>query len=146
MRVKVDDVKMLLSWANPFMLRNELGCLMKFETTQQAYFYVLKKLYELAPVGFVDVVLMMMDLQGLTVNEACNICPEKQYAYIEWWNLESERTQFKLKYVLRLLLKPAELYLDESVFSEALEAFNKLFGGAMSEELNKHNLHIQTPI
>lgn len=120
------DFQEHLRQANPFMIRGKDDRLVWFEDAKEAYQMLLQDLWSQFPAGFVDVRLFMMQRQGLSSDKCCDICPEKQYAYIHWWDLQNPDVQYKLKYVLRLLLVPSGLPLDESLFEAALETLDSM--------------------
>lgn len=111
---------------NPFALLNKDGRLVWFNDAREAYQLILQHLWSQFPAGFVDVRLFMMQCQGLSSDKCCDICPEKQYAYIHWWDLKNPDVQFKLKYVLRLLLVPSGLPLDDELFEIAITTLDSL--------------------
>lgn len=122
----MDRMRERLANQNPFAVQNKDGRLIWYQDAKEAYQLLLQDLWSQFPAGFVDVRLFMMQRQGLSPDKCCDICPEKQYAYIHWWDLQNPDVQFKLKYVLRLLLVPSGLSLDESLFEVALETLDSL--------------------
>ena len=120
------DFQEHLRQANPFMIRGKDDRLVWFEDAKEAYQMLLQDLRSQFPAGFVDVPLFMLARQGVMPNAYIQICPEKQYAYIHWWDLQNPDVQFKLKYVLRLLLVPSGLPLDDELFEVAITTLDDL--------------------
>ena len=138
------DFQEHLRQANPFMIRGKDDRLVWFEDAKEAYQLLLQDLWSQFPAGFVDVRLFMMQRQGLSPDKCCDICPEKQYAYIHWWDLQNPDVQYKLKYVLRLLLVPTGLPLDESLFEVAIDTLDSLLEELGVKDTMKQylNLHV----
>ncbi len=143
MKIDKKDFKSVVGRVNPFLLRNDTG-LGVFESAKECYQLVLMALWNDYPCGFVDVPLFMMRHQRLNSQQANYVCPVKQYAYIAWWNLQDENVQFKLKYVLRLFLKPSGLSLDEDLFLNAIENLDYLLDkqGVKDTMKQYQNLHV----
>ena len=137
-----------LAKQNPFMVRNNLDLLIFFEDAKEAYQMMLQDLWSQFPAGFVDVRLFMMQRQGLSPDKCCDICPEKQYAYIHWWDLQNPDVQFKLKYVLRLLLVPSGLPLDDELFEIAITTLDSLLEkqGVKDTLKQYQNLHVRPAV
>lgn len=138
------DFQEHLRQANPFMIRGKDDRLVWFEDAKEAYQMLLQDLWSQFPAGFVDVPLFMMKRQGMLPNQYVQICPEKQYAYIHWWDLQNFDVQFKLKYILRLLLVPSGLPLDESLFEVAVNTLDDLLEKqGVKDTLKQYlNLHV----
>ena len=133
-----------LAKQNPFAILNKEDRFVWYEDAKEAYQLILQDLWSQFPAGFVDVPLFMMVRQGLSSDKCCDICPEKQYAYIHWWDLHNPDVQFKLKYVLRLLLTPWGFSLDESLFEVAIETLESLLEKQDVKDTLKQicNLHV----
>lgn len=140
----MDRMRERLANQNPFAVQNKDGKLVWYQDAKEAYQLLLQDLWSPFPAGFVDVRLFMMQRQGLSPDKCCDICPEKQYAYIHWWDLQNPDVQYKLKYVLRLLLVPTGLSLDESLFEVAVNTLDILLEEmGVKDEIKQHqNLHV----
>lgn len=140
----MDRMRERLANQNPFAVQNKDGKLVWYQDAKEAYQLILQDLWSQFPAGFVDVRLFMMIRQGLSPDKCCDICPEKQYAYIHWWDLHNPDVQFKLKYVLRLLLVPSGLSLDESLFEVAIDTLDSMLinMGVMDKLKTICNLHV----
>lgn len=145
MKVNDKDIKTVLALSNPFMFRMDDGRLCSFVKTEDCYIIAMFSLYNNFPAGFVDVPLFMMSKQNLSPKEANRICPEKQYAYIEWWNLECPKTLYKLRYVFRLLLKVGDFVLNDDFFDRAVRGLQDYIR-QHNVNNNKNNLHVLSPI
>lgn len=145
MKVSSNDIKTILAKTNPFMLRMNDGRLCTYEDIDVCYYVIMERLFKDFPAGYVDVILFMLTYQQLTDKVAAKICPEKQYAYIEWWKLDKFDVQFKLKYIFKLLLKVGEFQFHEESFDRALETL-KLGIERRELKLNKNNLITLSPI
>lgn len=140
----MDRMRERLANQNPFAVQNKDGRLVWYKDAKEAYQLILQDLWSQFPAGFVDVRLFMMQRQGLSSDKCCDICPEKQYAYIHWWDLQNSDVQFKLKYVLRLLLTPWGFSLDESLFEVAVNTLDSLLEKQGVKDTLKQicNLHV----
>lgn len=139
MKISSNDIRGVLAKTNPFMLRMDDGRLCHYENLDTSYHIVMVKLFNDYRAGFVDVPLFMLTYQQLSNKAAATICPEKQYAFVEWWNLDSYEVQFKLKYVFKLLLKVGEFQFDEECFDRALADLKQEIA-KRDLKLNKNNL------
>lgn len=140
MKVSSNDIRTVLAKTNPFVLRMDDGRLCYYEYLDTCYHIVMVKLFNDYRAGFVDVPLFMLTHQLVSEKTAARICPEKQYAFIEWWNLESYEVQFKLKYIFKLLLKVGEFQFDEECFNRALTDLKQEIA-KRDLKLNKNNLN-----
>ena len=145
MKVSSNDIRTVLAKTNPFMLRMEDGRLCHYEDLDMCYHIVMVHLFKNFQAGFVDVPLFMMTHQQLTDKVIARICPEKQYAFVEWWNLDSFEVQFKLKYIFKLLLKVGEFRFDEECFDRALADLKQEIA-KRDLKLNKNNLIKLSPL
>lgn len=141
----VDRIREKLEKQNPFAIRDKDGKLVWYKDAKEAYQLILQDLWSQFPAGFVDVRLFMMQRQGLPPDKRCDICLEKQYAYIHWWDLQNFDVQFKLKYVLRALLALWGFSnLDESLFEVAVNTLDSLLEKQGVKDSLKQicNLHV----
>lgn len=140
----MDRMRERLANQNPFAVQNKDGRLVWYHDAREAYQLILQDLWSQFPAGFVDVRLFMMQRQGLSSDKCCDICPEKQYAYIHWWDLQNPDVQFKLKYVLRLLLTPWGFSLDEPLFEGAVNLLDYTLSNTGVKDKLKQicNLHV----
>lgn len=140
----MDRLRDRLANKNPFAVQNKDGRLVWYNDAKEAYQLILQDLWSQFPAGFVDVRLFMMQRQGLSSDKCCDICPEKQYAYIHWWDLQNPDVQFKLKYVLRLLLTPWGFSLDEPLFEGAVNLLDYTLSNMGVKDKLKQicNLHV----
>lgn len=121
------------------MLRMDDGRLCCYEDLETSYRVVMTHLFNMFRAGFVDVHLFMLTHQQLSNKVAAKICPEKQYAFIEWWSLDKYEVQFKLKYIFKLLLKVGDFQFHEESFDIALQGLYE-FISKRGLKLNKNNL------
>ena len=140
----MDRLRERLAKQNPFAIRGKDGKLVWYEDAKEAYQLLLQDLWSQFPAGFIDVPLFMLARQGMMPNAYIQICPEKQYAYIHWWDLHNPDVQYKLKYVLRLLLVPSGLPLDDELFEIAITTLDSLLEKQGVKDTMKHifNLHV----
>lgn len=140
MKVSSNDIRTVLAKTNPFMLRMDDGRLCHYEDLDMSYQIVMVHLFNDFRAGFIDVPLFMLTYQQVSEKIAARICPEKQYAFVEWWNLDSFEVQFKLKYIFKLLLKVGEFPFDEECFDRALADLKQEIA-KRDLKLNKNNLN-----
>lgn len=140
----MDRLRERLVKQNPFAIRGKDGKLVWYEDAKEAYQLLLQDLWSQFPAGFIDVPLFILARQGMMPNAYIQICPEKQYAYIHWWDLHNPDVQYKLKYVLRLLLTPWGFSLDEPLFEVAVDTLDSLLEEQGVKDTMKHifNLHV----
>lgn len=118
-------IELALSLNNPFGVVDRKGKLIKFDTTAQAYLFVLLDLFYTFPRGFVDIYLYINERQFKGRKSADEMLEDAgEYVIIEWQNPDLGENE-KLKKTLNILLSTTCSVLDKTALSLALQHFQE---------------------
>lgn len=128
----------LLDKVNPLALRNLEGVgLATFPKHADCYFEAMKRLWQFAPCGFVDIVLFMVKEQGefLEIRDIYTMCTPHEYAFIPTWENCPERNRI-LHTILSMMGQPCNTLIDKEHFALSLFYLDAFF--------EKEALHTKT--
>lgn len=135
-------IELALSLNNPFGIVDGKGKLVKFNTTAQAYLFVLLDLFNTFPRGFVDVYLYINERQFKGRKSADEMLEDAgEYVIIEWQKPNLEQNE-KLKKLLNILLSTTCSILDKDALTLALQHFHAY----VEKDLKDHTELTETKI
>jgi len=123
-KVDKENMKFLLSSANPFMMRTETGRLHIFRSAREAYELCLQMLWAEFPAGFFDVAYFMIKYQRISPTRAAQILGVKEYCYCRIWDYKDTKRLPLLRIVLGKLLEVSGCTFDEAAFGDAIKALD----------------------
>lgn len=115
----------MLERYNPFALVDGEGALEKFENENDAYFEVIKRLYEMFPRGFVDVALFMVRQQGITLTQAEYLLKGREYCVLQIYCPYDEERNLKLRLITQKLLEVTDISWSQVAFQNAVYRYDR---------------------
>lgn len=113
--------KRCLAVSNPFLERNEYGKLVMYDSPKQAYIQMISYLMLHYQAGLIDIPLVFIDIQYVTLAEAKRRAKYQDFIFIDWSDL-NEKMYGRLQKVLYLLLRPYGIEFNTEAFASALQS------------------------
>lgn len=123
---QINDLSDVILVYNPFCLKNDKGTLMVFETYEEAYVELLRRLYKAGPTA-VDPVVFLCDNLGMANMDAVDFVKSWGRKYRETtqlflfdWSEDNRETDYYAREFCWCMHQLSETQFNEAMFNNAL--------------------------